>query len=193
YQDLGLDGFLEEVSLVSDLDSADLSGDAVTLMTLHAAKGLEFPVVFMTGLEETIFPHSRALYDPSEMEEERRLCYVGMTRAREELYMIHATSRMLYGGLQHNPPSRFLAEVDGDFQSADTYDQPPQLLGTDPFKPADDGEPRYVPELNEGDGVRHSTFGVGTVLELSGDTAVIYFKGKGTRKLNIAIAPLEKL
>ncbi|HYH36172.1 MAG TPA: UvrD-helicase domain-containing protein, partial [Candidatus Saccharimonadales bacterium] len=88
YQEEGLAGFLEEVALVSDLDSANFDGDAVTLMTLHAAKGLEFPVVFMTGLEESIFPHSRALYDQSEMEEERRLCYVGMTRARRELYMV---------------------------------------------------------------------------------------------------------
>src|SRR5690606_1150286 len=85
YQDEGLAAFLEEVALVSDLDTADMEGDSVTLMTLHAAKGLEFPVVFMVGMEETIFPHSRALYDAFEMEEERRLCYVGMTRAREEL------------------------------------------------------------------------------------------------------------
>ena len=82
-------------------------------MTLHAAKGLEFPVVFMTGLEETIFPHSRALYDQHEMEEERRLCYVGMTRAKQELYITYASSRMLFGGVQHNPPSRFLADFDG--------------------------------------------------------------------------------
>jgi DNA helicase-2/ATP-dependent DNA helicase PcrA len=86
YQDMGLAGFLEEVSLVSDLDRADFNGDAVTLMTIHAAKGLEFPVVFMTGLEEGIFPHTRALYDANELEEERRLMYVGMTRAKEELY-----------------------------------------------------------------------------------------------------------
>jgi DNA helicase-2/ATP-dependent DNA helicase PcrA len=95
YQEAGLDGFLEEVALVSDLDSADFSNNAVTLMTLHAAKGLEFPAVFMVGMEESIFPHSRALYDQSEMEEERRLCYVGMTRAKEELFMIYATSRVL--------------------------------------------------------------------------------------------------
>src|SRR4030095_10303499 len=86
------------------------------LMTLHAAKGLEFPVVFMIGMEETIFPHSRALYDQFEMEEERRLCYVGMPRAQQDLYMIYATSRMLYGGAQHNPPSRFLSEIDAEFQ-----------------------------------------------------------------------------
>ena len=94
YNDEGLAGFLEEVALVSDLDGANFEGDAVTLMTLHAAKGLEFPVVFIAGMEESIFPHSRALYDQSEMEEERRLCYVGMTRARRELYMICASSRM---------------------------------------------------------------------------------------------------
>jgi DNA helicase II / ATP-dependent DNA helicase PcrA len=197
YQELGLEGFLEEVALVSDLDSADLSSDAVTLMTLHAAKGLEFPVVFMTGLEESIMPHSRALYDQSEMEEERRLCYVGMTRARQELYLLYATSRMLYGGLQHNPPSRFLSEIDGDFLPTTDmgYDQAPQpfgaLGGSSPA--AVSNEPRYVPDLNEGDGVRHQTFGLGTVLEIDGDTALVYFKGKGARKLNIAFAPLEKL
>lgn len=201
YQELGLSGFLEEVSLVSDIDSADFNGDAVTLMTLHAAKGLEFPVVFMTGLEETIFPHSRALYDASEMEEERRLCYVGMTRAREELYMIHATSRMLYGGVQHNPPSRFLSEIDAEFkpdvglgstsyfntssQSANDFGLPPQTAASD--------EPRYIPDLNEGDSVRHRIFGTGTVVEVEGDIATVYFKGKGTRKLNLGFAPIEKI
>jgi DNA helicase-2/ATP-dependent DNA helicase PcrA len=195
YQDEGLAGFLEEVALVSDLDRADFDGDAVTLMTLHAAKGLEFPVVFMSGMEESIFPHSRALYDQTEMEEERRLCYVGMTRARQELYMIHAATRLLYGGLQHNPPSRFLSEIDAEFAStndASTYEstpwQPPESLG-----PQASDEPRYVPDLNEGDGVRHQVFGQGTVLEIEGDTAVVYFKGKGARKLNISFAPLEKL
>lgn len=192
YQDVGLDGFLEEVALVSDLDSADFDGNAVTLMTLHAAKGLEFPVVFMVGLEESIFPHSRALYDQSEMEEERRLCYVGMTRARQELYMVYATGRLLYGGLQHNPPSRFLSEIDGEFQSTVTgYEAPPKMFGADDMSPSN--EPRYVPDLNEGDGVRHQVFGIGTVLEIEGDNALIYFKGKGTRKLNISFAPIEKL
>ncbi len=186
YQEVGLDGFLEEVALVSDLDQADFGNDAVTLMTLHAAKGLEFPVVFMTGLEESILPHSRALYDQSEMEEERRLCYVGMTRARQELYLLYANSRLLYGGVQHNPPSRFLAEIDGDYQTVNSYEQPHAALNQP-------DEPRYVPDLNEGDGVRHQVFGVGTVLEIEGDTAVIYFKGKGARKLNISFAPLEKL
>lgn len=200
YQDEGLAAFLEEVALVSDVDKADFDGNAVTLMTLHAAKGLEFPAVFMVGMEETIFPHSRALYDAFEMEEERRLCYVGMTRAREELYMIYATSRMLYGGAQHNPPSRFLSEIDAEFQPADqtyafgmvggsggmTMDSPrAEMTAND--------EPRYVPELNEGDTVSHQVFGTGTVVELDGDNATIYFKGKGAKKLNIAFAPIQKL
>jgi DNA helicase-2/ATP-dependent DNA helicase PcrA len=201
YQELGLAGFLEEVSLVSDIDSAEFGTNAVTLMTLHAAKGLEFPVVFMTGMEETVFPHSRALYDQSEMEEERRLCYVGMTRAKEELYLSYATTRMLYGGMQHNPPSRFLSEIDGQFQIdsvglggslwQNSYSQAIEEIPT--RQKVDSGEPRYVPELNEGDSVKHDVFGIGTVLEVEGDNAVIYFKGKGTKKLNVSFAPLQKL
>lgn len=193
YSEVGLTSFLEEVALISDLDGLRDDQDSVTLMTLHAAKGLEFPVVFMPGMEETMFPHSRALFDASEMEEERRLCYVGMTRAREELYMLYADSRVLYGGIQHNTPSRFLAEIDGEFQAhanpfaaaAPQFASPDNLIAPD--------EPRYVPELNEGDNVRHQIFGIGTVMELDGDNATIYFKGKGAKKLNISFAPLEKL
>lgn len=203
YQDVGLEGFLEEVALVSDVDSADFGSDAAILMTLHAAKGLEFPVVFMIGMEESIFPHSRALYDQSEMEEERRLCYVGMTRARQELYMTYATSRMLYGGVQHNLPSRFLSEVDSGFQSSvgslgyeGTW--APKASFGDPFvaSPSSQSlsnEPRYVPEVNEGDAVRHKLFGQGTIVEKDGDMVTIYFKGKGTKKLNLSFAPIEKL
>lgn len=198
YRDEGLEGFLEEVALVSDVASRDVS-QAVTLMTLHAAKGLEFPVVFMVGMEETIMPHSRALYDPSEMEEERRLCYVGMTRAREELYLTFCTSRVLYGSVQHNPPSRFLSEIDpdaikqsfGPSMSYGGYSADPALPPSQ--KPVISNEPRYVPDLDEGDGVKHQLFGIGTVLEIAGDTVTIYFKGKGTKKLSLSIAPLEKL
>jgi DNA helicase-2/ATP-dependent DNA helicase PcrA len=188
YQDLGLEGFLEAVSLVSDLDRADFDGDAVTLMTLHSAKGLEFPVVFLTGLEESVFPHSRALYDATELEEERRLMYVGMTRAREELYLLHAISRTLYGGRLSNPPSRFLADIEAPVSVMSGMD----FGGDNSFKVQED-EPRYIPELNEGDGVKHQLFGVGTVLELDGDIATIYFKGKGTKKLDIGFAPLSKM
>jgi DNA helicase-2/ATP-dependent DNA helicase PcrA len=184
---------LEEVSLVSDLDTADMGSDAVILMTLHAAKGLEFPAVFITGLEETILPHSRALYEAAEMEEERRLMYVGMTRAREELYLSYAAERTLYGGRQHNPPSRFLSDIDG---AASLATQDPGLFGgafNSFTQSSTNDEPRYVPELEEGDGVKHLIFGVGTVVELDGENATIYFKGKGTKRLNIAFAPLEKL
>ncbi len=189
YDDAGLGVFLEEVSLVSDIDQADLSGNAITLMTLHAAKGLEFPVVCMVGMEETILPHTRAFYNQSDMEEERRLCYVGMTRAKEELYMYYASSRMLYGGVQHNPPSRFLSEIETEFQTGRAM---PSVFDASHTLGAVD-EPRYVPELYEGDSVAHELFGNGTVLEIAGDTAVIYFKGKGTKKLNIGFAPIKKL
>ncbi len=195
YQDLGLDGFLEEVALVSDVDGMEAGSNVVTLMTLHAAKGLEFPVVFMTGMEETIFPHSRALYDQSEMEEERRLCYVGMTRAKEELYLSFATGRLLYGSVQHNPPSRFLSEIDASFQVESVSLGGSMWQSTYDQTPADDfnQEPQYIPELYEGDAVQHDVFGTGTVVEMQGETAVIYFKGKGTKKLNVAFAPLKKL
>jgi DNA helicase-2/ATP-dependent DNA helicase PcrA len=207
YQELGLAGFLEEVALISDLDTADLNGNAVTLMTLHAAKGLEFPVVFMAGMEESIFPHSRALYDPTEMEEERRLCYVGMTRAREELYMLYAVGRSLYGSSQHNTPSRFLSEIDTayvqetamamsfagqSFQgNSRMYDDSNYTAPAPPS--ADNGEPRYVPDFEIGDGVKHQLFGRGTIVELDGENATIFFPGKGPKKLNISFAPLEKL
>jgi len=197
YEALGLAGFLEEVALISDLDSMDEVADSVTLMTLHAAKGLEFPVVFMIGNEESIFPHSRAFFNPDELEEERRLCYVGMTRAREELVMTYAASRMLYGSVQHNPPSRFLADIDGsareEIAPAFGYgmDRP-----TQPFEPVNTGEPRYVPEdmeLEVGDMVRHKVFGQGQVMAIDGTTISIGFAGRGVKKLNVEFAPLERL
>lgn len=196
YQENGLEGFLEEVSLVSGADDSHTSGQAVTLMTLHAAKGLEFPVVFMPGLEETILPHSRALYDQSEMEEERRLCYVGMTRARQELYMCFCISRMLYGSPQHNTPSRFLSEIDPHTQQQMLSDKrsinfDPNIAALPPQPTSN--EPRYVIELNEGDKVEHQLFGIGTVVEIQDDVAAIYFKGVGAKKLSISIAPLKKL
>ena len=190
YQDVGIEGFLEEVSLVSDNESSDKSeANSVTLMTLHAAKGLEFSVVFMVGLEESIMPHSRALYDQREMEEERRLMYVGMTRAREELYLLYASSRALYGGVQYNPPSRFLTEVGSDSSPQ------PEYQATDSFvsQTTRTDEPRYVIELQEGDRVSHQAFGEGIVVDVDGENVAVHFKSKGVKKLNTAFAPLEKL
>jgi len=103
--------FLESVALVADIDSLSEGSEAVTLMTLHSAKGLEFPVVFIVGLEEGVFPHQRSLISDREIEEERRLCYVGMTRAREELHLVHAHRRSLYGQPNFNSRSRFLDDI----------------------------------------------------------------------------------
>ncbi len=183
-QELGLVGFLEEVALISDVDSYDVRAGAVTLMTLHAAKGLEFPVVFMAGMEEGIFPHSTSFYDQEELEEERRLCYVGMTRAKEELYMTYASSRLLWGSTQHNPPSRFLADIDANMASVsiDT-----SVRGVDLEPSMDD-----VPDVVAGERIRHPVFGVGTIKSLEGTVALIHFDHRGAKTLNLAFAPLEK-
>jgi DNA helicase-2/ATP-dependent DNA helicase PcrA len=186
YEELGLSGFLEEVALVSDLDEVDNKTNAITLMTMHAAKGLEYPVVFIAGMEESIFPHSRALFDQQEMEEERRLCYVGMTRAMEELYMIHASSRMLYGSAQHNPPSRFISYIDGEYNPSASYGFEPIIGATNPT-------PIVTESYKAGDRVRHSVFGTGTITSLDGDVATVSFQSRGAKKLNVAFAPLEKL
>ena len=184
YNELGIAGFLEEVALLSDVDTYDNKADTVTLMTLHAAKGLEFPVVFMTGMEENIFPHSRALFEQDEMEEERRLCYVGMTRAMEELYLVYATSRLIYGSVQHSAPSRFLSEVDSEINSPG-YDLP----GSEPFVDYSVDETNV--NLATGDKVRHPVFGVGVVQNIEGQTVEIKFSSRGTKKLNLSFAPLE--
>jgi DNA helicase-2/ATP-dependent DNA helicase PcrA len=198
--------FLEEVALVSGAD-ASADGDAVTLMTIHAAKGLEFPVVFMVGMEEGIFPLARASFDASELEEERRLAYVGMTRAREELILTAARERLLYGNYQTNLPSRFLGDIDAEF---DTLSSHPELVSGShyglkiPKQVRDDisgltrpdaTEPHFVPddiELVIGDKVSHKIFGTGFVEQIEGQVVSVRFP-TGLKKLNIAFAPLEKL
>ncbi len=188
--DIDLATYLEDVALISDLDSVNAADDAVTLMTLHAAKGLEFPVVFMIGMEESIFPHSRALYDSTEMEEERRLCYVGMTRAREELYLTAASSRLIFGSRQYNPPSRFLSDIKAS-------EVAPVLPGVADAPSREWGEPEIVYDddggLDIGDKVQHQLFGVGTVVAIEGMTVSIAFDGRGVKKLNSAFAPLKKI
>jgi len=188
YEELGLSGFLEEVALVSDLDEVDNKTNAITLMTMHAAKGLEFPVVYIAGMEESIFPHSRALFDQQEMEEERRLCYVGMTRAMEELYLIHASSRMLYGSAQHNPPSRFISDIDGEYDPSASYSS-----SFEPIVGATSPTPVITETFQVGDRVKHKLFGTGTISVLEGDVATVTFLNRGAKKLNVAFAPLEKL
>ncbi|MGQ9497093.1 MAG: UvrD-helicase domain-containing protein [Desulfotomaculales bacterium] len=171
--------FLAELALLTDIDRYDERADAVTLMTLHSAKGLEFPVVFLIGMEESIFPHARALYEPQELEEERRLCYVGITRAQERLYLTYAAQRMLYGRYCENEPSRFLEEI------------PPEL--TDIWE--EDEVPAaavFVP----GDRVRHRMWGEGVVISLEGmgdDAQVrVAFPQQGVKTLLLRYAPLER-
>lgn len=178
--------FLEEVALMSSVDSAS-GGNKVTLMTLHAAKGLEFPVVFMVGMEEGILPHSRVFEaGPSELEEERRLCYVGMTRARQELHLSYAYSRLQFGNRNYNPVSRFISDMGNQVAMVDAQ---PQLMG---YK---EEEPFYGDELGfaEGDQVRSSAFGDGEVIEVDGMAVTIAFINGQTKKLNAEYARLEKL
>ena len=184
--------FLEEVALISSADQ-NSSDDAVTLMTLHAAKGLEFPVVFMVGMEEGIFPTSRAEYEPAAMEEERRLCYVGMTRARSELVLTFAQSRLLYGSRQYNLPSRFLSDIDENFLSLSPNFSQETEAGSSQNEYND--EVRFVPDeidLLVGDKVKHQIFGTGQVKKIAGEIVTVDFDGK-TRNLNVAFAPLEKV
>jgi DNA helicase-2/ATP-dependent DNA helicase PcrA len=200
YNELGLAGFLEEIALVADLDNYSTDTNAVTLMTLHAAKGLEFPVVFMPGMEEGIFPHGRSALDGSQLEEERRLCYVGMTRAKVKLYLLHATSRLLYGQIQHNPPSRFLLDIPAEVQSDPDVALSASGSGSanlDGWVPqATHGEPELAPEktgLKTGDKIRHAKFGEGIVVSADGDALTVAFEGTGVKHLSLSFAPVEKL
>jgi DNA helicase-2/ATP-dependent DNA helicase PcrA len=187
YAGLSLEDFLAEVALVSGADES-ANGDAVTLMTVHAAKGLEFPVIIVVGMEESVFPHSRAFYEPTEMSEERRLAYVAFTRAMEELVLTFANQRMLFGQFAANPMSRFLEDI--GYQQKLEWSN----VGTPNSHSDFDGidlVPKEI-ELEIGDRVRHQIFGLGTVEEIDGTVVNVSFAGK-QRKLNTAFAPLEKV
>jgi DNA helicase-2/ATP-dependent DNA helicase PcrA len=182
YDELGLEGFLEEISLISDIDNYSSDTNAVTLMTLHAAKGLEFPVVFMAGMEENVFPHSRTQFDASEMEEERRLCYVGMTRAKERLYLLHANSRLLYGTTGHNPPSRFLLDIPSEL----TKEQVVEEIELPKVE-------EIAKEFKSGDKIRHNKFGEGIVVSVEGDELTAAFADVGIKRLSLSFAPITKV
>jgi DNA helicase-2/ATP-dependent DNA helicase PcrA len=201
--------FLEAVSLVTDLDDAEGEEEsAVTLMTLHTAKGLEYPVVFVTGLEDGIFPHIRSLGDPEELEEERRLCYVGITRARERLYLCHAWSRTLFGRTDYYPPSRFLNEIPeelvhsiGEDRSRrggfgahrDAVVQAALRRGGD--APGARGAEQMG--LRIGDDVMHEKWGEGVIIDIEGSgdkaEAIVNFPDVGEKHLLLAWAPLTKV
>ncbi len=211
-----LEGFLQSVSLVSDIDNYDKTADAVTMMTIHSAKGLEFPIVFLPGMEEGIFPGMMAVNNPDEMEEERRLAYVAMTRAKKQLYLIHTEERMFFGKTQRNPKSKFITEIDKEFLEEE---QPKKPAVTRPqMQPAQPGHKRRYPLSNEltrdvsgigsvgkttgyerfgaGERVHHMTFGDGTILtvtEMGADILYeIVFDKVGTKKLMATYAKLKR-
>jgi DNA helicase-2/ATP-dependent DNA helicase PcrA len=214
--------FLEQVSLVADTDDLDDDDSQVVLMTLHSAKGLEYPVVFIMGLEDGVFPHVRSLGDPDELEEERRLAYVGITRAEERLHLTNAWSRTLYGATQYNPPSRFLDEIPGELVTEAEGSRSDrrragrsnfgvrghrERVGDAALTPRDtDGNPRPkkpTPSgadeigLKIGDDVRHGTFGEGVIIDISGSgdkaEARVNFAGAGEKTLLLSWAPLERI
>lgn len=201
-----LENFLAEVSLLSDQDTYEETPNTVTLMTLHAAKGLEFPVVFLVGLEEETFPHSRALEEPDQMEEERRLCYVGMTRAMDKLYLTSAFSRSIHGMPRPRKASRFLEEIPAETMEGKVMrwapEEPPAIgssmwRGQAPsrvktlkgeaakraVRPAPVKRSKPVSAFEEGDRVLHKTFGGGRVTAVSGEIVTVEFDTKGTKKL----------
>ncbi len=204
-EEISLSGFLEGVSLVADSDQipeGEDHGGVVTMMTLHTAKGLEFPTVFLTGMEEGIFPHSRTLGERSEIEEERRLAYVGLTRARKRLYLSRSEYRSSWGAPTYNPPSRFLSEIpEGVIEwNAVTASLKPRSGGARTFGPPPRATGRKVETaivLEVGDRVSHDTFGLGKVLAVSGSgdraEATIDFGSSGEKRLLLRYAPVERL
>ncbi len=215
----GVDEFLEHVALLSDTDDLDDTESSVTLMTLHAAKGLEFPVVFIVGMEDGVFPHVRSLGEPDELEEERRLAYVGITRAEKRLVLTSAWSRMLHGITQYNPPSRFIDEIPSELieevggssrlrsrestsswgsdrrRSGSSRDRIVEAAVRSADRPAPSGAQNLG--LRVGDDVRHSQWGEGVVIDITGTgenaEARVNFSQVGEKHLLLSWAPLEKL
>ena len=182
-----VEAFLQHLALVTDLDTWSQDVDRTTLMTLHSAKGLEFPVVFLGGLEEGLFPHARALEEEGGLEEERRLCYVGMTRAKQRLYLSYARNRTIFGTTMPGVPSRFLEEVPEDLVARSRPAPAPTAVWPD--------EEREVPTFTAGDRVRHAAFGEGRVLEVEGEGAravVTVQFALGVKRLALGYAPLER-
>jgi DNA helicase-2/ATP-dependent DNA helicase PcrA len=207
-EEISLSGFLEKVSLVADADEipdGEDHGGVVTLMTLHTAKGLEFPTVFLTGMEDGIFPHARTLDDPKEIEEERRLAYVGLTRAQKRLYISRAEYRLTFGTPKYNPGSRFLDEIPADLIEWKNETRTSSSSGNSGLRrrtqtappPRATGKTSVAMVLEVGQRVSHDTFGLGTVVSLSGEgdktEATINFGGFGEKRLLLRYAPVTPL
>ncbi len=191
-----LDIFLEKVSLVSDMDGLDEKADTVTLITLHQAKGLEFPVVFIVGMEEGILPHRKSFDDPGEMEEERRLCYVGITRARKQVYLLRSYRRSLFGSSSANLPSRFLQDISPHLiTNKGLWGESPTSVATAYSQPSP--RPFSTLTVKVGDHVRHSKFGNGIVMNCNptrdDQELTVAFEEAGIKKLLASLAPLEKI
>jgi DNA helicase-2/ATP-dependent DNA helicase PcrA len=202
-EDKSLQAFLDSIALIADIDELAEGTGAVTLMTLHSAKGLEFPVVFITGMEEGVFPHARSLTDDDEIEEERRLCYVGMTRAKARLYLSAALSRRLYTNAAYNLPSRFLDEVPAHLlERVDGLSARLECRAPKGYPSAERRQPRYeaeeafVDHLQVGMRVRHPDWGIGTIKERIGEgedlKVVVTFAGVGRKKLAAKFVHLER-
>ncbi|MEK9151426.1 MAG: UvrD-helicase domain-containing protein [Patescibacteria group bacterium] len=224
YGDMPLDEalhrFLEEVALSSDTDEISQGSEAVHVMTVHSAKGLEFPHVFILGLEEGIFPHSRSHTSPAELEEERRLMYVGLTRAKEKVHLLYTEQRMLYGSTQANPPSRFLQEIPAhlieeaervssgmlgkrhfqkSFHRFPAVSKKSRILAAGAEKRPEypqtqntDEKPLVPEDVRPGDMVEHPQFGSGLIISIAGTLATIAFKRSGVKKMMLGVAPLRK-
>jgi len=199
----GLTAFLEGVALVSDVDGLDETVDAATLVTLHQAKGLEFPVVFIVGVEEGILPHFKSFADAEQMEEERRLCYVGITRAKQQLYLVHAFRRNLMGSSTPSTPSRFLEDIpkrlvtSGGLWQGEEGRVMPSLYSSRTRTPAPNTPSSDFPELKPGDHVHHAQFGDGVVVNCRSvkddkEAVVAFTSGVGVKKLLLSFARLEK-
>jgi DNA helicase-2/ATP-dependent DNA helicase PcrA len=202
YRDLapphGLTAFLEGVTLVSDVDGLDESVDAVTLITLHQAKGLEFPVVFIVGMEDGILPHFKSFDEPEEMEEERRLCYVGVTRAKQRVYLVRAFRRSLMGSSAVNRPSRFLSDIPPHLITASSLWQGEGGMMAATYSWNRTATPGLaVSDLKAGDHVRHAQFGDGVVVSCQpakdDEEVVVVFDGAGVKKLLLSFANLERI
>jgi DNA helicase-2/ATP-dependent DNA helicase PcrA len=189
-----LQGFLEEVSLLTDIDNYDDSTDAVILMTLHNAKGLEFPVVFIIGMEEGIFPHSRSMDSLAELEEERRLCYVGITRAEEKVFLTSALSHSIYGDTGYRVISRFIKEIPPDLLKDENIAE--TVSRYDKHK-IDSGKKTVLQDFKEGETVEHKMWGRGEVLKvkkLTDDIEIdVIFERVGLKHLLVSFAPIKKL
>ncbi|MEG0292084.1 MAG: 3'-5' exonuclease [Anaerovoracaceae bacterium] len=211
--ELSLSEFLEKIALMSDIDNHNTSENAVSLMTMHSAKGLEFPFVFIPGMEDGLFPGWRSMEEPNGLEEERRLCYVGMTRAKERLCLTSANYRMIFGKGSYTRESQFMRELDpklldgdgvyqkknevklGEARSFDGFSKETSYKPFNQYKAARQEVKKVMPKENfsQGDKVSHKKFGEGTVISTDGKVASIMFASVGIKKLSLDVAPLKKL